>query len=351
MAKIGMALIALMLWQWYKSRAAGGGAERPSQCPRRAAVARIPSDEPPAQCRRTRRSQMPSAAVPAATATAISVRSSNPRRNHAGRAAAAAAAAVRWTTTRRSKAAWAAERRGGSLGDILNDILRGGAAAACRAATRSGPGGGSPRRRTRWRRRAAATAGSTIFWATFSAAAAACPVQRVTGAQSDPLSDAVCRAPASAASADCSRAALRRRCSATCSSNSISPGAGDAARSWVSTGENVPVTPKEIEKTFGSDIIDQLADQFGIDKDELLKGLSETLAAGGRSAHARRTAADRAGNFALDITPSRTIQKTESSQNKEARQEAGPSCASGATRRDAALRHGKPPQGWRSTSV
>jgi uncharacterized protein YidB (DUF937 family) len=54
-------------------------------------------------------------------------------------------------------------------------------------------------------------------------------------------------------------------------------GAGDAARSWVSPGENMPVTPSQIENTFGSDIIDQLAGQFGLGKQELLQGLSETL--------------------------------------------------------------------------
>ena len=54
-------------------------------------------------------------------------------------------------------------------------------------------------------------------------------------------------------------------------------GAGDAARSWVSQGENMPVTPRQIEMTFGSDIIHQLAGQFGMDKTELLQGLSETL--------------------------------------------------------------------------
>ena len=54
-------------------------------------------------------------------------------------------------------------------------------------------------------------------------------------------------------------------------------GAGDAARSWVSPGENMPVTPSQIENTFGSDIINQLAGQFGLDKTELLQGLSETL--------------------------------------------------------------------------
>jgi uncharacterized protein YidB (DUF937 family) len=54
-------------------------------------------------------------------------------------------------------------------------------------------------------------------------------------------------------------------------------GQGAAARSWVSSSENVPVTPNDIEKTFGPDIINQLADQFGMDKSELLQGLSQTL--------------------------------------------------------------------------
>ena len=54
-------------------------------------------------------------------------------------------------------------------------------------------------------------------------------------------------------------------------------GQGDAARSWVGRGDNVPVTPKDIEKTFGSDIINQLAAQFDMPKNELLAGLSETL--------------------------------------------------------------------------
>ena len=54
-------------------------------------------------------------------------------------------------------------------------------------------------------------------------------------------------------------------------------GQGSAARSWVSGGQNIPVTPKEIENTFGSDIINQLAQQFGMDKGELLQGLSEVM--------------------------------------------------------------------------
>jgi uncharacterized protein YidB (DUF937 family) len=45
----------------------------------------------------------------------------------------------------------------------------------------------------------------------------------------------------------------------------------------VSRGENVPVTPKDIENTFGSGIIDTLSQQFGLPRDELLKGLSQAM--------------------------------------------------------------------------
>ena len=54
-------------------------------------------------------------------------------------------------------------------------------------------------------------------------------------------------------------------------------GKGDAAKSWVSRGENIPVTPKDIESTFGSGIINELAGQFGMPRDELLKGLSQAM--------------------------------------------------------------------------
>ena len=54
-------------------------------------------------------------------------------------------------------------------------------------------------------------------------------------------------------------------------------GKGDAAKSWVARGDNIPVTPKDIESTFGSGIIDELATQFGLPRDELLKGLSQAM--------------------------------------------------------------------------
>ncbi len=120
-------------------------------------------------------------------------------------------------------------------------------------------------------------AGLAIFSAKFSAADAACPASASRVARtSDPLSDLLQSAGigglggllAGGASGGVLGGLLQQFDQA---------GQGDAARSWVSSGENVPVTPKEVEKTFGSDIIDQLAEQFGIDKNELLKGLSQML--------------------------------------------------------------------------
>jgi uncharacterized protein YidB (DUF937 family) len=54
-------------------------------------------------------------------------------------------------------------------------------------------------------------------------------------------------------------------------------GYGDAAQSWVSPGDNVPVTPREIEDTFGTETISELAQQLGMPRQDLLSGLSEAL--------------------------------------------------------------------------
>jgi uncharacterized protein YidB (DUF937 family) len=54
-------------------------------------------------------------------------------------------------------------------------------------------------------------------------------------------------------------------------------GLGQKADSWVSTGQNEPVTPTEVEKGVGGDIIDELAKQTGVSREELLKRLSDVL--------------------------------------------------------------------------
>jgi uncharacterized protein YidB (DUF937 family) len=54
-------------------------------------------------------------------------------------------------------------------------------------------------------------------------------------------------------------------------------GLGQKVDSWVSTGQNEPVSPAEVEKGVGGDIIDELAKQTGVPREELLKRLSDIL--------------------------------------------------------------------------
>lgn len=54
-------------------------------------------------------------------------------------------------------------------------------------------------------------------------------------------------------------------------------GLGKKADSWVGTGQNETVTPAEVEKGVGGDVIDELAKQTGISREELLKRLSDVL--------------------------------------------------------------------------
>jgi uncharacterized protein YidB (DUF937 family) len=54
-------------------------------------------------------------------------------------------------------------------------------------------------------------------------------------------------------------------------------GLGEKADSWVGTGANQPVSEPEIEKGVGSDVLDSLAQQTGLSREELLKRLSSVL--------------------------------------------------------------------------
>jgi uncharacterized protein YidB (DUF937 family) len=54
-------------------------------------------------------------------------------------------------------------------------------------------------------------------------------------------------------------------------------GLGQKAESWVGTGQNETVSPAEVEKGVGGDIIDELAQQTGVSREELLKRLSDVL--------------------------------------------------------------------------
>jgi uncharacterized protein YidB (DUF937 family) len=54
-------------------------------------------------------------------------------------------------------------------------------------------------------------------------------------------------------------------------------GLGDKADSWVASGPNAPVTAPEVEKGLGGDVLDGLAEQTGLSREELLKRLSAVL--------------------------------------------------------------------------
>lgn len=66
-------------------------------------------------------------------------------------------------------------------------------------------------------------------------------------------------------------------------------GLGEIVNSWVSTGNNLPVTPNQIEQGLGSDVLKQLAGQAGLSSDAtktqlagLLPNLIDKLTPNGR---------------------------------------------------------------------
>src|SRR4051794_8611174 len=54
-------------------------------------------------------------------------------------------------------------------------------------------------------------------------------------------------------------------------------GQGDVADSWVGTGANREVSPQDLERGIGSDVLASLEQQTGMSKDELLARLSREL--------------------------------------------------------------------------
>src|SRR5262249_33714567 len=54
-------------------------------------------------------------------------------------------------------------------------------------------------------------------------------------------------------------------------------GQGDVAQSWVGPGQNKQVSPAQMGAVMDPDTVDQLASATGIDRDELLAGLAQTL--------------------------------------------------------------------------
>ncbi|WP_435382724.1 YidB family protein [Crenobacter oryzisoli] len=54
-------------------------------------------------------------------------------------------------------------------------------------------------------------------------------------------------------------------------------GLGDVVASWVGTGENQPVSADQIQQVLGSEQVNALASQLGLDPQQLSQGLSEYL--------------------------------------------------------------------------
>ncbi len=54
-------------------------------------------------------------------------------------------------------------------------------------------------------------------------------------------------------------------------------GLGQKADSWVGTGANEPVSEPEVAKSIDPDVLDGLAEQTGLSREELLKRLSAVL--------------------------------------------------------------------------
>jgi uncharacterized protein YidB (DUF937 family) len=272
-SKIAMAMIALMLWQWYKSRS--GGAQAPEPMPSPRGQARIPSDAP------ARVPQGAPAQIPSPSSGGDSDSDFGPLANPRNMQIPGGRGGGGRGRPMDDDEGEMDGPGGGSLGDILNDILRGGRGGGMPMPGddemddprgRRGGGRGMPMPRG-----PGGDGGLGDILGEILGGGRGMPGQRVAGGpQSDPFSELLQSAGigglggllAGGASGGVLGGLLQQFDQA---------GRGDAARSWVSTGDNVPVTPKDVENTFGSDIIDQIALQFGIDRNELLKGLSQML--------------------------------------------------------------------------
>lgn len=263
MTKVGMALIAYMLWRWYQNSRAGGGAQpEPMPVP---GGGRMPRrDEPPAELPHGDPLQIPAPRSGSSDDSDFgplieSTRRMPPASRGGGRPADDATGAD-----------GTSGGMGGGLGDILGEILRGGRGGMPGGDPRGGPGGGFP---GGGRRGGLEDILGDILG---GGGGGGFPGSRVAGPQGDPLGAILQSAGIgglggllAGGSGGGMLGDLMRQFDQS--------GSGDAARSWVSQGENMAVTPSQIESTFGSDIIDQLADQFGLDRNELLQGLSEAL--------------------------------------------------------------------------
>ena len=54
-------------------------------------------------------------------------------------------------------------------------------------------------------------------------------------------------------------------------------GLGDVAGSWISTGQNLPISPNQVQDVLGSDLLGQLAGQLGMNPQDASAQLSQWL--------------------------------------------------------------------------
>ena len=54
-------------------------------------------------------------------------------------------------------------------------------------------------------------------------------------------------------------------------------GLGPTVRSWVSTGPNQPISPDEVQRALGPDLLQQLSQKSGVSVEDLSRKLAEVL--------------------------------------------------------------------------
>ena len=54
-------------------------------------------------------------------------------------------------------------------------------------------------------------------------------------------------------------------------------GLGDVAASWIGTGQNLPISPDQLQGVLGSDVVGQLAGKLGVSPDAASSQLAEVL--------------------------------------------------------------------------
>jgi uncharacterized protein YidB (DUF937 family) len=54
-------------------------------------------------------------------------------------------------------------------------------------------------------------------------------------------------------------------------------GLGDVIHSWISTGQNLPISPEQVQKVLGSDQVQAIAAKAGISPEAAQSGLAQVL--------------------------------------------------------------------------